>query len=152
MTSPLTLPNGLYTISKDPQAQELATLPSVRPGTDVVLKPKSQDEHPEQRWEIRRTPNGTYTIINQENSLSFEGEPERHTRVRGFPNHPPREWIIYKAIEPDSYHVVVPHILVDGKELAFDRSPLLIIPPFTELTYLDHEDQKQAWTFKLIVF
>ena len=124
MVSPPILPNGLYTISKDPQAQELATLPSVRPGTDVVLKPKSQDEHLEQRvgqfptpiheflpmtfcfrvqWEIRRTPNGTYTIINQENSLSFEGEPERHTRVRGFPNHPPREWIIYKAIEPDSY-------------------------------------------------
>ena len=49
MTSPLTLPDGLYTISKDPQAQELATLPSVRPGTDVVLKPKSQDEHLEER-------------------------------------------------------------------------------------------------------
>jgi hypothetical protein len=28
------------------------------------------------------------------------------------------------------FSVVVPYILVDGKELAFDRSPLLIIPPF----------------------
>ena len=68
------------------------------------------------------------------------------------------------------FSVVVPGPLVDGgKKLAFDRSPLLIIPPFvklsfyntcqftnkvtqTELTYLDREDQKQAWTFNLIVF
>ncbi|KAH9988927.1 hypothetical protein BJV77DRAFT_1019209 [Russula vinacea] len=96
---------------------------------------------------------GTYTIINREISLSYEGVPGRHTHVCGFQTHPPREWTLYEAAEPRSYHVVVPGPLVDGgKKLAFDRSPLLIIPPFTELTYLDREDQKQAWTFNIIVF
>ena len=36
-------------------------------------------------------------------ALLFEGEPERHTRVRGFPNHLPREWSLYKATESDAY-------------------------------------------------
>ncbi|KAF8481655.1 hypothetical protein DFH94DRAFT_732202 [Russula ochroleuca] len=146
-----TLGDGLYTIRKAP---ELATLQSVKPGTDVVLRPASDDprEFPDQRWVVKKTPNGTHTIVNRENSLSFEGKPERHTRVRGYPNHPPREWVLYKAAEPNTYFVVVPGGPVDGKELAFDRSPLLIIPPFTELTYLNVEDQEQAWEFDLIVF
>jgi hypothetical protein len=118
-----TLGDGLYTIRKAP---ELATLQSVKPGTDVVLRPASDDprEFPDQRvgsfptpihkfvlttffpcvqWVVKKTPNGTHTIVNRENSLSFEGKPERHTRVRGYPNHPPREWVLYKAAEPNTY-------------------------------------------------
>jgi hypothetical protein len=47
MTSPPVLPNGLYTISKE--QRELATLQSVKPGTDVVLQPSNPDEFPDQR-------------------------------------------------------------------------------------------------------
>ncbi|KAF8481654.1 hypothetical protein DFH94DRAFT_403677 [Russula ochroleuca] len=150
MTSPPVLPNGLYTISKE--QRELATLQSVKPGTDVVLQPSNPDEFPDQRWEVRRTPKGTYTIINRGNSLSFEGEPEIDKLVRGYPDRPPREWSLYKAAERNAYYVVVPGGPVDGRELAFDESALLIVPPRTWLTHLDVEDQKQAWVFTLILF
>ncbi|KAF8481651.1 hypothetical protein DFH94DRAFT_403567 [Russula ochroleuca] len=143
MTSQSTLADGLYTISKNQTT--LATLQSVQPGTDIVLLPSSAHEAPDQRWEIKRTSKGTYTITNQEISLSYEGEPERRKRIRGYPDD--REWSLYKAADPFSYHVVVPGGPIDGQELAFDVSPLRIFPPLTDLNYLNVEDQKQAWVF-----
>ncbi|KAF8481653.1 hypothetical protein DFH94DRAFT_691297 [Russula ochroleuca] len=140
------LPDGVYTIVQVPN--DLATLRSDDPGADVVLLPPSVEEAPSQRWEVKRTPKGTYTIINRGNSLSFEGEPERGKAVRGYPSRPPREWSLYKAAEPNAYHVVVPGGPVDGEELAFDVSPVLIFPRLTWLNFLDVGDQRQAWVFR----
>ena len=55
--------------------------------------------------------------------------------------------------------------IVDGEELCFDQSPVLILPPLvilifhtrqlidnvtqTWLTYLNVENQRQAWVFKV---
>ncbi|KAH9988933.1 hypothetical protein BJV77DRAFT_1019249 [Russula vinacea] len=141
------LEDGFYTITK---VQALAaTLPSVDPGANVVLLPPSADEAPNQRWEVKRTPKGTYTITNRGNFLSFDGEPDRGKRVQGY--RPPREWSLYKATDPFAYHVVVPGgPVADGEELCFDQAPVLIFPPFTWLDYLDVENQRQAWVFRRV--
>ncbi|KAH9988938.1 hypothetical protein BJV77DRAFT_1019284 [Russula vinacea] len=141
--------NGFYTIGRN--INDLATLPSEQQLTDVVLLPPSAREAPGQRWEVTRTPRGTYTITNRGISLSFEGEPKLYKTVKGISD--VREWSLYKAADPFSYHVVVPGGPIDqGKELAFDRSRRLIQPPETELNYLNVEDQSQAWIFTRDVF
>ncbi|KAH9988937.1 hypothetical protein BJV77DRAFT_1019274 [Russula vinacea] len=141
------LEDGFYTIVKN--TREVATLQSVHPGTDVVLLPPSVDHAPGQHWEVTRESNGNYTITNGGFYLSFEGEPKRGNRIRVYPE--AREWSLYKAAEPDAYHVVVPGGPVDhGRELAFDVSPLKIYPPVTDLNYLNVADQKQAWEFRRV--
>ncbi|KAH9988935.1 hypothetical protein BJV77DRAFT_964163 [Russula vinacea] len=141
-----TLEDGFYTITKVP-TDYAATLFTLDPETPVVTLPPSKVEAPNQRWEVKRTPKGTYTITNGGKFLSFDGEPEFSKRVQG--NRQPREWSLYKATGPFAYHVVVsggPN--ADGQELCFDQSPRLVFPPLTWLDYLDVENQRQAWVFR----
>ena len=116
------LPDGLYTIGKDPKF--LATLQSDKPGTDVVIRPANETEAVGQRvgsisyfihefiltkffsrvqWGVQRTPKGTYTIINRGNSLSFEGHPEHGKPIEGIPSRPHHEWSLVAGTERHAY-------------------------------------------------
>ncbi|KAH9988929.1 hypothetical protein BJV77DRAFT_1151688 [Russula vinacea] len=121
MTSQLPLPaDGLYTITKA-RPQLLASLQNTVPGTDVVLLPPSVGIGVGQRWDVKRTPSGNYTIINRGNYLSFDGPPVHGKLVRGY--HPPREWRLLSTAVPNTYRVVVPGGPFNGQELALMRRP-----------------------------
>ncbi|MFF2040504.1 hypothetical protein ACFVVX_08770 [Kitasatospora sp. NPDC058170] len=137
------VPNGVYAIGKP--EEQLLTLMGAK--EFVVLLPPTGNPG-DQEWQVEALDNGNVRIrsLRHETFLGYDEDPIVNAQVKGSAE--PREWALYQAAEPFTFHVVVPGGPIDGVELALDLSLLRIFPPRTALRPLDVDDQQQAWRFQ----